>query len=130
MSIKKSIFLLIAVIAVVTAAAIVSSGGDSMQIDMGDTAITFSGIDDFRHEIAYGDIAALSLEDVSDWSVWGGQEFGHFRIGHLEGYVLFATTQADKVIVATLDDGSRMVFNYNTASSTEAIYEMLLQNIQ
>ena len=139
MSMKKSILLVVVVIAAVTVFSVITSGGNAMLIDMGDTSISFSGIDDFRHEIAYADIESLTLEEVSTWDRWGGHEFGHFRVGHImgassenpnESYVLFVSTQADNVIIATLADGSRMVFNYNNTSDTEAIYRMLLENLQ
>lgn len=130
MSMKKSLILLVCVIAAVTIFSIFSSGGNSMQIEMSDTSIFFSGIDDFRHEVPYADIQSVTMEKVSDWTVWGGHEFGPFRVGHMEGYVLFATTQADRVIIANLKDGSRMVFNYNHATATEQIYNMLLKNLK
>ena len=130
MSMKKSILLVVVVIVAVTVFSVVSGGGNAMLIDMGDTSISFSGIDDFRHEVAYADIESLTLEEIPDWTVWGGHEFGHFRIGHMEGYVLFATTQCDCAVIASLRDGSRMVFNYNNTSDTEAIYGMLLENVQ
>lgn len=139
MSMKKSLLLLIAVITAVTIISVMSSGGSAMLVDMNDTAISFSGIDDFKHEVAYADIESLTLEEVSNWDLWDGHEFGTFRVGHISGastdvtnesYVLFVTTRADNVIIATLTDGSQMVFNYNNHSDTEAIYNMLLQNIQ
>ena len=138
MSMKKSILLVVAVIVLVTAFQLVSSGGNVMLIDMGDTSISFSGIDDFRHEVAYRDIVSVTLEEVPNWDRWGGHEFGEFRVGHINGasaedfnesYVLFVTTKADNVIIATLADGSWMVFNYNNTSDTEAIYGMLLENV-
>lgn len=130
MSMKKSVLLLVCVIAAVTVFSVMSSGGNSMQIDLNDASIVFSGIDDFRHEVAYADIDAVTIEEVSDWADWGGHEFGHFRVGHMEGYVLFVTTQADHVIIASLKDGSRMVFNYNNATGTEQVYNMLLKNLK
>ena len=129
MSMKKSILLVIAVILLVTVFQLMTSGGNAMLVDMSDTAISFSGIDDFKHEVAYSDIASVTLEEVSDWDVWGGHEFGYFRIGHMENYVLFVTTQCDHVIIAELTDGSRMVFNYNNRYSTEDIYYMLRENM-
>ena len=130
MSMKKSLLLLVCVIAAVTVFSIFSSGGNSMQIEMNDTSIFFSGIDDFRHEVAYADILSVTMEEVTDWSVYGGHEFGPFRVGHMTDYVLFITTQSNKVIVATLADGSRMVFNYNNAYATEQIYSMVLENLK
>lgn len=130
MSIKKSSLLIIAVIVVVTLFQVMTSGGNAMLIDMSDTSISFSGIDDFKHEVAYEKIVSVTLDEVSDWSVWGGHEFGHFRVGHMTDYVLFATTQSDTVIITTLTDGTRMVFNYNNTSDTEAIYNILLEYVQ
>lgn len=130
MSMKKSLLLLVCVIAAVTVFSIFSSGGNSMQIEMNDTSIFFSGIDDFRHEVAYADILSVTMEEVTDWSVYGGHEFGPFRVGHMTDYVLFITTQSNKVIVATLAYGSRMVFNYNNAYATEQIYSMVLENLK
>ena len=127
---KKSIILVVAVIVLVTVFQLMTSGGNAMLIDMSDTTISFSGIDDFKHEIAYADIDSITLEEVADWSVWGGHEFGYFRVGHMTDYVLFATTQSDKVIIANLTNGTKMVFNYNNNSDTEAIYSMLLENLQ
>ncbi len=130
MSIKKSSLMVIVVIIAVTAFSFLTSGGNAMLIDMSDTSISFSGIDNFKHEIAYANIDSITLEEVADWSVWSGHEFGYFRVGHMTDYVLFATTQADTVIIANLTDGTRMVFNYNNNSDTEAIYSMLLENLQ
>ena len=129
MSMKKSIALVVVVIVMVTVFQLMTSGGNAMLIDMSDTTISFSGIDDFRHEVAYSDIVSVTLDDVPDWTVWGGHEFGHFRIGHMDNYVLFATTQSDNVIIATLTDGTRMIFNYNNRYSTEDIYYMLRENM-
>lgn len=139
MSMKKSMFIIIAVILIVTLFQGISNGGNTMQIDFGETAISFSGIDDFRHEVAYSDIESLTLEEVPNWDRWGGHEFGEFRIGHINGasgndfnesYVLFVTTKADNVIIAALKDGSSMVFNYNNTNGTEALYKMLLEDVQ
>ena len=130
MSMKKSLIILATIIVAVTVLSVIQSNGSAMLIDMSDTAISFSGIDDFRHEIAYSDIVALTLNDVADWDALGGQRFGDFRVGHLEGRILFATIQSDKLIYAELIDGSYMVFNYNNTNDTEAIYNMLLKNLQ
>ena len=129
MSMKKSLLLVVVVIVAVTGFQLMTSGGNAMLIDMSDTAISFSGIDDFRHEVAYEEIESVTLEEVSDWDVWGGHEFGYFRIGHMENYVLFVTTQCDHVIIAELSNGSRMVFNYNNRYGTEDIYYLLRENM-
>ena len=129
MSMKKSLLILIAVILGVTAVSVMSSSGNAMLIDMSDTAISFSGIDDFRHEVAYADIESVVLVDIADWTVFGGHEFGHFRVGHMEDYVLFVTTQCDNAVILRLKDQTLMVFNYNNNSNTEAIYNMILENI-
>lgn len=130
MSMKKSLLLIVAVIVMVTAFQLVTSGGNAMLIDMSDTVISFSGIDDFRHEVAYTDIESVVLDDINDWSVFGGHEFGYFRIGHMEDYVLFATTQCDSAVILRLKNQALVIFNYNNPSDTEAIYNMLLDNIQ
>lgn len=130
MSMKKSIALVVVVILVVTAFQLMSSGGNAMLIDMSDTSISFSGIDDFRHEVAYADIDSAILDDVTDWTVFGGHEFGPFRIGHMEDYVLFVTTQCDQAIILRLSSQTLMIFNYNNSSDTEAIYNMLLENLK
>ena len=130
MSMKKSVALVVVVIVMVTAFQLMTSGGNAMLIDMSDTHISFSGIDDFRHEVAYADIESIVLDDVADWSAFGGHEFGHFRVGHMEDYVLFVTTQCDNTVILRLKNQTLMIFNYNNASDTEAIYNMLLNNIQ
>ena len=130
MSMKKSLLLLIVVILGVTVFSLMTSGGNAMLINMNDTAITFSGIDDFKHEVAYSDIESVVLDDVTDWSAFGGHEFGHFRVGHLEDYVLFVTTQCDNAVILRLKNQTLMIFNYNNSSDTEAIYQMLLENLQ
>ena len=134
MSIKKSSLFVIAIIVIVTLIQIVSGGGNAMELNMGETAISFSGIDEFKHEVAYDDIVAVELNAQTDWDALGGHEFGPYRVGeitHADGrqYTLFATTRADNAIVATLADGSQMIFNYNSTYSTEEIYKMLLQNL-
>ena len=130
MSMKKSLLILVAVIVAVTALSITQSGGSAMLIDMSDTAIFFSGIDDFKHEVAYADIESAVLDDVADWSIYGGHEFGHFRVGHMEDYVLFVTTQSNNAVILRLKNETLMIFNYNNPSDTEAIYNMLLKNLQ
>mgnify|MGYP003297608694 CR=1 FL=1 len=130
MSMKKSIGLVVAVIIMVTAFQLMTSGSNAMLIDMSDTAISFSGIDDFRHEVAYEEIESVVLDDITDWSVFGGHEFGHFRVGHMEDYVLFVTIQCDNAVILRLKNQTLMIFNYNNRSDTEAIYNMLLENIQ
>ena len=122
--------MVIAVIIAVTVFSFLTSGGNAMLIDMSDTAISFSGIDDFKHEVAYADIESAVLDDVADWSIFGGHEFGHFRVGHMEDYVLFVTTQCDNAVILRLKDQTLMIFNYNNPSDTEAIYNMLLENLQ
>ena len=130
MSMKKSLLLVVVVIVAVTGFQLMTSGSNAMLIDMSDTAISFSGIDDFRHEVAYTDIESVALDDITDWSVFGGHEFGYFRIGHMDDYVLFATTQCDNAVILRLKNQTLMIFNYNNRSDTEAIYNMLLDNIQ
>lgn len=135
MSIKKSSIFVIAVIVIVTLLTVVNNGDNTMQIDMGDRSMTFSGIDDFAVELAYDDIVSAELVQIDDWASLGGHEFGSFRVGEVinaqgEQYTLFVTTQTDYAVVTTLTDGSRMIFNYNSTGNTESIYEMLLKNVQ
>lgn len=130
MSMKKSLLLVVVVIVSVTGFQLMTNSGNAMLIDMSDTAISFSGIDDFRHEVAYEEIESVVLDDITDWSVFGGHEFGYFRIGHMEDYVLFVTTQCDNAVILRLKNQTLMIFNYNNPSDTEAIYNMLLNNIQ
>ena len=133
MSMKKSLLLVVAVIVMVTAFQLMTSGGNAMLIDMSDTAISFSGIDDFREEIPYSEIASAELLAVQDWSSYQGHEFGQFRVrsmGEGEHYGLFVTTQADCVVALSLSDGRQMFFNYNNVSDTQAIYNLLLENVQ
>ena len=130
MSMKKSLLMLLVIIAAVTVFSVMSGGGSAMLIDMGDTAISFSGIDDFNHEVAYADIESVVLDDVADWNAFGGHESGPFRVGHMEDYVLFVTTQCDNAVILRLKNETLMIFNYNNPSDTEAIYNMLLQNLQ
>lgn len=135
MSIKKSSIFVIAVIVIVTLLTVIKNGDNTMQINMGDHSMTFSGIDDFTHELAYDDIISAELVLDPDWESLGGQEFGPFRVGQGsnaqgEQYTLFVTTQADCAVVTALADGSQMIFNYNSTGNTESIYEMLLKNIQ
>ena len=130
MSMKKSLLMLLVIMAAVTVFSVMTSGGSAMLINMSDTAISFSGINDFRHEVAYADIESVVLDDVADWSAFGGHEFGHFRVGHMEDYALFVTTQCDNAVILRLKNETLMVFNYNNPSDTEAIYNMLLENLQ
>ena len=130
MSMKKSLLLVVVVIVAVTGFQLMTSGGNAMLIDMNDTHISFSGIDDFKHEVAYDEIESIVLDDVPDWSIFGGHEFGHFRVGHMEDYVLFANIQCDNAVILRLKNQTLMIFNYNNPSDTEAIYNMLLNNIQ
>lgn len=135
MSIRKSSIFAVAVVVIVTLFHLFTGGGNTMQINMGEDAMTFSGIDEFTHELAYDDIVSAELELEPDWESLGGQEFGPFRVGQVgnadgERYTLFVTTYSGNAIVVTLADGSRMIFNYNSTGNTEDIYEMLLKNIQ
>lgn len=129
MSIKKSTLIVLAVVITVTLVSMLSGGGNAMRIDMQDSAISFSGIGDFHWGVPYEDILSAELANVPDWSIWGGENIGYFRAEETESYVLFLSTQTDRVIIATLADGRQLVFNYNNASNTEALYDMLLQNI-
>ena len=129
MSMKKSLLLVVVVIVAVTGFQLMTNSGNAMLINMNDTHISFSGIDDFKHEVAYEEIESIILDDVPDWSIFGGHEFGHFRVGHMEDYVLFATTQCDNAVILRLKNQTLMIFNYNNPSDTEAIYELLLGNI-
>ena len=130
MSMKKSLIILVAIIVAVTALSVVQSNGSAMLIDMSNTTISFSGIDDFNHEVAYADIESVVLDDITDWSSFGGHEFGHFRVGHMGDYVLFVTTQCNNAVILRLKNQTLMIFNYNNTHDTEAIYNMLLQNLQ
>ena len=134
MSIKKSSIFVIAIVLIVTLIQVVSGGGNTMQLDMGAETMSFSGIDEFQYEVAYADITAAELIKVTDWEVYGGHEFGSYRVGEVSGaggssYILFVTTRADNAVVASLADGRQVIFNYNSASGTEGIYNMLLNNI-
>lgn len=135
MSIKKSSIFVIAVIVIVTLLTVVNNGDNTMQINMGEASMTFSGIDDFTCELAYDSIVSAELVQMDDWEALGGHEFGSFRVGEVtnaqgEQYTLFVTTQTDYAVVTTLTDGSKMIFNYNSTGNTESIYEMLLKNLQ
>ena len=143
MSMKKSLLVLIVVIAAVTVFSVMQNGGDSMQIDMDDAAITFSGIGDFSKTIAYSEIRSVELVEAGDTELLGSKEelykagFGpSFQDGEAWPvsmeitYAYFVTTRTDSLIVLTLSDDTLMLFNYNSTSGTEAIYEMLLENVQ
>ena len=134
MSIKKSSIFVVAIVLIITLIQVFSSGGNTMQLDMGTDSMSFSGIDDFRYEVAYADMAAAELIEVSDWAPYGGHEFGPFRVGDVTSpdgtsYILFVTTRADNAIVITLTDSRQVIFNYNSNGNTEGIYNMLLNNI-
>ena len=134
MSIKKSSVFVIAVIVIVTLVQIFFSGGNAMEIAMGEEVISFSGIDDFKYEVAYNDIASAELVQIDEWEPLGGHEFGPYRVGEItnkdgQEYVLFATVRAGNAVKVSLSDGKQVIFNYNTTGSTEEIYKMLLKNI-
>ena len=135
MSIKKSTIFAVAVIVIVTLFQLFAGGDNTMLINMGEETMSFSGIDEFTHELAYDDIVSVELVLDPDWESLGGQEFGPFRVGQIsnedgEEYTLFVTTYCGNVIAATLADGSQMIFNYNNTGNTEDLYEMLLKNLQ
>ncbi len=143
MSMKKSLLVLIAVIALVTVFSAMQNGSDSMQIDMNDTGISFSGIGDFSKTIAYSEIRNVELMDAGESELLGlkdeqykagsGSSFqdGEARPVSMEiTYSYFVTTRTDSLIVLTLSDNTLMLFNYNSTSGTEAIYEMLLENLR
>ena len=118
MSIKKSSIFAVTVIVIVTLFTLIRGGDNTMQIDMGEDAMAFSGIEDFTYELAYDDIVSAELIVDPDWESLGGQEFGPFRVGQVvpddaQPYTVFVTTYCGKAIEATLTDGSRVVFNYN-----------------
>ncbi len=134
MSIKKSSIFVIAIIVIVTLVQIFSSGGNAMEIAMGEESISFSGIDDFKYEVAYDDIVAAELVQIDDWQSLGGHEFGQYRVGEItnkdgQEYVMFVTVHAENAVLTDLSDGKQVIFNYNTTSNTEEIYKMLLKNI-
>lgn len=134
MSIKKSSIFVVAIVLIITLIQVFSSGGNSMQLDMGTETMSFSGIDEFRYEIAYEEISAAELIEISDWETYGGHEFGPFRVGDVTNadgtsYILFVTTRASNAVTVSLTDGKQVIFNYNSNSGTEGIYDMLLNNI-
>ena len=134
MSIKKSSFFVIAIVLIITLIQVFSSGGNTMQLDMGTDSMSFSGIDEFRYEVAYADMMAAELIEVSDWGAYGGHEFGPFRVGDVSGadgssYILFVTTRANNAVVVSLTGGRQVIFNYNSTGGTEGIYNMLLNNL-
>ena len=134
MSIKKSSIFVVAIVLIITLIQVFSSGGNTMQLDMGADTMSFSGIDAFRYEVAYTDMTAAELIEVSDWEPYGGHEFGPFRVGDVTNadgtsYTLFVTTRASNAVVISLTDGRQVIFNYNSNSGTEGIYDMLLNNI-
>ena len=134
MSIKKSSIFVVAIVLIFTLIQVMSSGGNTMQLDMGTDTMSFSGIDEFRYEVAYADMTAAELTDVPDWDTYGGHEFGPYRVGEVSGadgqsYILFVTTRADNAIAVSLTDGRQVIFNYNSTSGTQEIYKMLLNNI-
>lgn len=135
MSMKKSLLLLLAVIAAVTLFTVMTSGSDSMQIDMSDTAISFSGIGDFQYAFNYSDVVSAELTYEPDWDMLtADHESGNLRCGNgfseaYGSYTLYVTTQARCVAVVTLSDGSTVIFNYNNTIGTEDIYYLLLDNI-
>lgn len=143
MSMKKSILMVVAVIVLVTVFQFMTSGGNAMLIDMSDTSISFSGIDDFSKTIAYSEIRSVELVDAGNTMLLGLKDelykagFGSsFQDGEAWPvsmeitYEYFVTTQTDSLIVLTLSDDTLMLFNYNNTSDTEAIYNMLLENLE
>lgn len=143
MSMKKSILMVVIVIVLVTVFQLTTSGGNAMLIDMSDTAISFSGIHDFSKTIAYSEIRSVEFVDARNTELLGLKDelykagFGSsFQDGEAWPismeitYEYFVTTQTDSLIVLTLTDDTLMLFNYNNTSDTEAIYSMLLENLQ
>ena len=135
MSMKKSLIVLVLVIAAVTVFSVMQNGSDSMQIHMNDTMITFSGIGNLTIVLGYKDILDAELIYKPEYeTMQGSYQSGNYRCGFHENeiwgkYHLFITTQADCVIVLQQTDGGKTIFNYNSTSSTESIYDMLLKNI-
>ncbi len=127
MSMKKSLLLMLVVIIGVTIFSVISADGNSMDIKMGDDALTLSGIGNVSYVYKYADILEASIGSLSDYLEAAD---GPFLAQQQPGLTLFVATQCDTVVVCDLIDGGQLVFNYNSPSGTEGIYEMLLKNLK
>lgn len=131
---KKLNGLIIAAIFVFFIVSALIAGGNTMQIDFGERELSFSGIGDFSLATPYASIQSAELETVEDWAEWSGEKTGSFLTGPGqrpggEDCVLFVSTRAHSAIRMQLEDGSLIVFNYNSDSGTESVHQMLLERL-
>ncbi len=134
MSLKKTALVLVCVLALVTVYTALTAGG-SMDIALGDDAISFSGVRDYVREIRYEDILSARLVELSDpGTAVGGFSSGKYRCGTWESPELgaieaFITVKCETCVLLRLTNGESFIFNYNDSSSTKGVYELLLRNL-
>ena len=85
-------------------------------------------------EIAYEDIASIALIDDTDASRVSGfgspmLSLGLYKSDNVGSHTRFAYTKAEKHILLTLKDGSKIVLGAETAEETTALYGDLLKKI-
>lgn len=108
--------------------------GDSVSLNVKEGVLTVAGAEDFSFALDISQIirmeltalteAGLATEDGGEtrflyWGVWENDLWGQ--------YTLCASKQFNTIILITVADGQYFAFNYENNSTTEEMYQALLE---
>lgn len=107
-------------------------GDTSIGISFGDDAMTLTAPRQYSITVDYDDILTLELTDSFETGtqlsggenrryVWGEWENADGRC------LLCVSKKIDNAVVVTTVDGERVLFNYESADTTQGIHRMLLE---
>lgn len=126
----KNLIWLVIILAAFTIYSFVS-GGTSTYLSFEGDAITVTAPESYSYAVNYDDIADVTLVDEFDagtavsgsenrsyyWGAWENDVWGE--------YTLCASKKIDNALVITCTDGSRLVVNYESESTTASLLELV-----
>lgn len=108
-------------------------GDTTVGISFGDDVMTLTAPRQYTVSVAYDDIRSLELTDSFDtgtaltgsesrryaWGEWESPQYGRCT--------LCVSKKIDNAVVITTADGETILFNYESADTTQAIHQMLTE---
>jgi hypothetical protein len=130
-----NLVIVLALVVIVIIRSVVNGGSDAV-FSLQEDRLTLGGPGDFTASFAFADVASLEFRENFDrgscvsgesgktytYGVWENAEFGQ--------YTLHVLTKVSDCIVVTQRDGSVIVFNVDSAQTTQEFADSLTEHLK
>lgn len=136
---KRTLKTLLTLVIVAVVFLVVSDlfGGFSIGVSFGEDSMTLDAPKDYTITAEYDRIQSLELIDLPEdhGAILSGDENRSFSWGERDSealgrYTLCIANKIDVAILVTMTDGEKLVFNYESAKTTESMLDMLSQLLE